>query len=1173
MSTPQSLPNAALLEKLLLGQLPPAEAEALCVQLQDSEQFAALAQSLIASDTLIEALHAQTTQPTPRPDARLEGLMARLSKLRPDLSGVTDDRTAAEGPVAGGVPITFLSPARQPDEMGRLGEYRVLKVLGQGGMGVVFLAEDVRLGRRVALKTMRPEAAQMANAKQRFLREARGTAAIEHDHIIPIFQVGEENGVPYLAMPLLRGEPLDERLKRAGGKPLPVREIVRIGREIAEGLAAAHEQGLIHRDIKPANVWLETPQGERGALAPCSRVKILDFGLARAAGENTNLTQSGAIVGTPAYMAPEQARGEAVDPRCDLFSLGCLLYQMCTGQKPFNGPDTMSILMSLALDQPAPPRQRNAELPAELSDLITRLLAKKPEDRPASARAVADGLAAIERGLSDVTMVQTASIVPAVAMPKPARSRRRLAVAVAAALLLTGGLIAAVVIIRDKHGKEVARFDVPDGGSVEVKPDDKGKPPENDKKQAVAIPADPLPKIEPGTPLGPLALVTNPAPLPGVRSWTIETRTPRSALNNTAVAYRPDGRILAIAGCDGAIRLLDSSTGQLVRVLVGHAERVYHLAWSPDGRTLAASIRAGTVRLWDADNGRHLRNLSGQTPEPMTTGFWLRDGRTLAASGGNRIFAWDVVSGQIVRDQTTLPNGSNLLTLSSDGKRLAGQVEGGKVRLWNAETAEEVKTLAGHAGGTFAVRYSPDGRLLATAGADNTVRLWQVETGKELWTWKGAVDPASSLAWSPDAKTLAVNRVVAPIIFLRVEDGKLLSSLPIPDTTYGMDWSPDSKNLAIGGGTGGVWVTTKAGQQAHVPGLPDRSYLTSLAWSPDSKSLAAATDAKGLYAVNATTGEVTASLAEATLMLAWSPSKWVASRGTDFRVLLWEPGGGKRLLHGHTSNITALAWSPDGKTLATGCHDDKTVRLWDGATGKLRKTLNIPPPYWPDSLTWSPDGRTLAVGDFDGQKSKVTFWNVDTGEQQGKPLADCNRVVWSPTADKVVSYRIPPELFSTKTGESLFKLSGDFYARAASWSPDGKFLATGYQGYEGQPGIQVWDAASGNEVRRLDRVCLDSLVAVPWSPDGKCIAAGGSQTIQLWDAATGKSEGVIFPKPHFHGLTIRPDGHYRGDAKVEDAIVMVVQKEDGSTETLPPAEFEQKYGWKNDPAKVRLIDK
>src|ERR1022692_532794 len=178
-------------------------------------------------------------------------------------------------------------------------------------MGVVFRAEDPHLQRLVALKAMLPGLAASESAKQRFLREARAAAALKHDHIVSIYQVGEDRGAPFLAMEFLEGEPLDDRLKRQGRVPVP--EILRIGREIAEGLEAAHEKGLIHRDIKPANLWLE---GKK------RHVKILDFGLARAMGDTTHLTQSGAIIGTPAYMAPEQAEGQVVDYRCDLFSLG-----------------------------------------------------------------------------------------------------------------------------------------------------------------------------------------------------------------------------------------------------------------------------------------------------------------------------------------------------------------------------------------------------------------------------------------------------------------------------------------------------------------------------------------------------------------------------------------------------------------------------------------------------------------------------------------------------------------------------------------------------------------------------------------------------------------------------------------------------------------------------------
>ena len=200
-------------------------------------------------------------------------------------------------------------------------------------MGAVFAAEDPLLERPIALKVMLPHAATAADSRQRFLDEARAAAALQHDHVVAIYQVGEDRGVPFFAMPLLKGETLESRLKR--DRLLPAAEAVRIGREIARGLAAAHEGGLIHRDIKPANIWLEQP---------AARVKILDFGLARPTRRSDNLTQSGTILGTPAYMSPEQAHGQPVDPRSDLFSLGSVLYHLCTGKPPFSGEDHLAIL-------------------------------------------------------------------------------------------------------------------------------------------------------------------------------------------------------------------------------------------------------------------------------------------------------------------------------------------------------------------------------------------------------------------------------------------------------------------------------------------------------------------------------------------------------------------------------------------------------------------------------------------------------------------------------------------------------------------------------------------------------------------------------------------------------------------------------------------------------------
>ncbi|OWK36596.1 Serine/threonine protein kinase PrkC, regulator of stationary phase [Fimbriiglobus ruber] len=281
-------------------------------------------------------------------------------------------------------PSPFLRPPEGPDEIGRLGGYRVVGQLGAGGMGVVYRAIDPQLNRAVALKVMRPEWAADPAARARFLREAESQAAVENDHIVPIYQIGDDTGVPFLAMPLLRGEALEQRLRSGQAIPLPT--AVRIACHVAEGLAAAHTVGLIHRDIKPSNVWLETTS--EGAFR---RARLLDFGLARRGIGSADLTGSGVAVGTPAYMAPEQARGEA-GPRSDLFGLGCVLYQMATGRRPFTGPDVMATLTAIAVEIPPPARSLNPAVPEALSALIDRLLSKNPAARPGSAAEVSADL-------------------------------------------------------------------------------------------------------------------------------------------------------------------------------------------------------------------------------------------------------------------------------------------------------------------------------------------------------------------------------------------------------------------------------------------------------------------------------------------------------------------------------------------------------------------------------------------------------------------------------------------------------------------------------------------------------------------------------------------------------------------------------------------------------------
>lgn len=309
----------------------------------------------------------------------------------------------AEGP--DGVDLSFLDPALENGELGRIAHYRILSIIGVGGMGVVLRGEDTHLRRPVALKVMRKEYVESYASRERFLQEARVAAAVESENIVTIYQVGMHNDVPYLAMQFLHGEALDERLNRQ--VPLPVPFALLVARQTARGLADAHSQGLVHRDVKPANIWLETEP----ASGKFRRVRLLDFGLARIIDSNRKLTSMGVIVGTPQYMSPEQAFGSEVDGRADLFSLGAVMYAMFTGKLPFEGKTSAATLMSLVSHHPPRVRTLNKQVPVEVDDLIDHLLAKEPEKRPATADEVVEILDSVLIEFSTPILGRTSGVL------------------------------------------------------------------------------------------------------------------------------------------------------------------------------------------------------------------------------------------------------------------------------------------------------------------------------------------------------------------------------------------------------------------------------------------------------------------------------------------------------------------------------------------------------------------------------------------------------------------------------------------------------------------------------------------------------------------------------------------------------------------------------------------
>jgi serine/threonine-protein kinase len=334
---------------------------------------------------------------------------------------------------------SFLSPTDDPRMLGRFGGYEITGVIGCGGMGVVLKGLDVALNRYVAIKALAPHLATSAAARLRFAREARAAAAVVHENVVAIHAVSEANALPYLVMPYIRGTSLQKRLDARGA--LTSLEVLRIGRQTAAGLAAAHAQGLVHRDIKPANILLEDG---------VERLKITDFGLARAA-DDASLTRSGVIAGTPQFMSPEQARGEAIDTRSDLFSLGSVLYAACTGRAPFRAETSYGVLRRITDDTPRPIRELNPEIPIWLATTIEILHAKDPSGRFQTADEVSQLFEQCLANVQQPTAIPLPELLrlPVAAPTVSGNSRRRLwwIGGISAALVVT---VASVLALHDR---------------------------------------------------------------------------------------------------------------------------------------------------------------------------------------------------------------------------------------------------------------------------------------------------------------------------------------------------------------------------------------------------------------------------------------------------------------------------------------------------------------------------------------------------------------------------------------------------------------------------------------------------------------------------------------------------------------------------------------------------
>ena len=949
----------------------------------------------------------------------------------------------------------FLAPAQQPDEIGRLGMYRILKVLGAGGMGVVYKAEDPGLKRLVAIKAMLPAIAASASAKKRFLREAQAAAAIRHNNIVTIFQVGEDRGIPFLAMEFLEGESLDDRLKREA--TLPLADVLRIGREMAEGMAAAHERGLIHRDIKPANTWLEASPGRKaspgGTASPGRKsgeihVKILDFGLARSTDDQAHLTQSGSIIGTPAYMAPEQGRGETLDARCDLWSLGVVLYRMCTGELPFKGADTVSTLMAVAMNNPSPPAQMNADIPAGLSQLVMKLLKKEPAKRIASAQEVADNLRQLEQGQQQETRVTSSpaktgrtqrqdAAEPTAKAPRQSKkdqgkSRTPMLLALAGGLvtLVVAGAVIFWAATRDTRGNNDPAEKT--GSQAKAAPEPQTEPKE-EKKDLIGPPPPPLPES---------LTVSIAQTFHQGHYTTVKGATAPAAVKGVSVSG--DGKYVLTGSSDKMATLWDAASGKKRQTFLGHTSFVYGAVLSSDGKRVLTGSADKSAILWDAFSGTKLHIFHGHTLSVMSVAM-SGDGKlVLTGSNDKTAILWDVASGTRRHTFDWHTAAVTTVALSADGK-LAVTGSGDKTAiLWDAVSGKKLQTLQGHTSTVTSVTLSADGKQVVTGSVDKTAILWDAASGQKLRTFLGHNSSVHGVALRGDGRLLVTGSYDKTAILWDTVSGKNLQTIQgHTDKIYAVALSGDGRLVVTGAADGTAMLWEVKGSSMSQPPPPPQP-------PPPTPVTLSGTMVQRYQGHNGPVRGVALS----------RDGDYVVTASWDNRAIVWEAASGKKIqtFSAHTAPVWSVAMTNDGRQVLSGS-DDKRAYLWEASTGKILQSFvgHIDKVL---AVSLSGDGKLALTGSWD---KTAILWDAVSGIRLQTFLGHTDRVY----------------------GVAL--------------SSDARYVLTG----SGDNTAILWDAASGKKIQSF-LGHANFVMGVALSSDARYVlTASSDRTAALWNAATG----------------------------------------------------------------------
>jgi WD40 repeat protein/TPR repeat protein len=995
----------------------------------------------------------------------------------------------------------------------RLGAYRVLSLLGHGGMGSVWLAEraDGLFRRQVALKIV--QSGSMGRVMtERLAREREILASLDHPNIARLLDAGfAEDGQPYLALEYVSGRPLTPF---CNDHRLPIGKRLELFRQALSAVQYAHAHLVIHRDLKPSNI-LVTPEGQ---------VQLLDFGIAKLISEGeakeTQLTQLGGRAMTVDYAAPEQIAGAPLSTAADVYALGVILYELLSGQRPYRPKrDTRGALEEAILSaDPVPPsrldlseevaqarettvKKLSSLLKGDLDTIVIKALKKSPAERYPTVAAFDEDIARFLRG--DVVLAQ-----PDRAAYRALKFIRRhwvgLAVAASLILTLTIGLAVATYEARVAATQRNVALQAQLRSLTQTAA---ARLHEGDVSGAMAIALEVLPRAGTTRRYTPEALnVFQEARAADAQLLVIPVH-----VHVWFASFSPDGRRIVTALNDNTARVWDATSGRELLRLTGHTDHPWSAVFSPDGKRIATGSSDNTARVWDAVTGRELLRIAAHTGR-VTSATFSPDGRRIVtASGDGTAGIWDAATG---RELLRLRGHTDRVTAavySPDGRQIATASADGTARIWDAASGRVVVPLNGHRNRVISVAYSPDGRYIVTGSYDSTARIWDTSSGRELLRLIGHTAPLRSAAFSPDGRRIVTASTDDTARIWDAVAGTQLELLR--GHAFRLDsaaFSPDGESIVTASedGTVRLWRSDPTPAVMLLEGHTD--WVNRAVYSPDGARILTASSDKTARVWDAATGRETLRLVGHTDRVFdaqfSADGRRIVTGSVDLSARIWDAANGAELarLRGHTGQVNSAVFSHDGLRVLTGS-GDKSARIWDIAT--LQELARLEHHEFINSAAFSPDDRRVVTASGDGTAG---IWDAATHRQLVALRGHGGRVWWATFSSDgrsivTASSDHTARIWDAK-GNELRRLQGHEDAlESAAFSPDGTRIATAAE--DGT--VRLWDAASGDQLAVLGKLTL-GIVSVAFAPDGRRVVTGSEDNgTRVWNARTATLDAQI----------------------------------------------------------------